>query len=211
MNVLLCALLFGVAWTREPAPDLDEVREQLHRELVKHARRNSWPAVDDTYRRLVAVGLPPDLEVHVLGARAAMERGQALLAWHRLRRVPESALTPEGGPDSLPAEGARLLGSLREQYGMVSLYVPDELTPELVRTHLPFKKEERDVIAAAVAAVAKGRAYRGLLPEGEYQLAGLRFLVRPDWSQVKQVVADDPTTGDEAPPPAPSALVPAPE
>ena len=186
----MTGLLFGmmlVAGTADAADGRAAAREQraLEADLTRHAQRLSWPAVDDTYRRLMALERTLSDGDHVLGARAALHAGDAMLAWERLQRI--EADDPE-------ARG--LTTSLQARYGFVEITVPGDRAPVLSRPHLPFHKHERAAVRVAVTQVAEARGYRGLLPEGVYVLDGMRFQVVPDWPAWKVVVAGDASTGD---------------
>ena len=182
-----------------PAKDPDAVEAELRRledDLIKHAQRNSWSAVENIYSRMLELaptGSPID---HLLGAQAALDQGEPLLAWYRLHRI----TAPNAG-DPIDLHRAyesslELLESLESRYGRVAIYVPSDKVPVMVRPHMPFAQEERDVITTAREKLRTQRAYRGLLPEGVYTIDGHRFEVRPEWSAWREIVVGDPSTAD---------------
>ncbi len=158
--------------------------DALLADLDKHAARLSWPAANEVYLRLLDSSRGATDHGHLVGAQAALELGQPLLAWHRLQR-----LEAEAGPDHEARQA--LEASLADHYGWVALYVPAGHAPTLEREHLPFAKVERRTIAAAAAALQAERTYRGLLPEGAYTVAGKPLTVQADWNRWQVTVVGD--------------------
>lgn len=203
------ALIWWV-WTalvgaQEPTAE----QRRLQDELLKHAQRNGWPAVEKVYRRLLALEVRTPPRDHVLGAQAALQGGDVLLAWHRLRR----AEPPLGGDPEMRAayESSRaLLEGIEARYGLISIYVREDKLPALARPEMPFSQEERDAIASVREHLRTERGYRGVLPAGRYSVDGHHFNVDADWTGWKVVVIGDPSTADDDPLVAADPSVPEP-
>ncbi len=173
---LLLAVAFGQ----------DAEQRRLEDELVKHAQRNTWPAVEKTYERLLALETVLTTRDHVIGAQSALVRGDALLAWFRLQRTFAPDADAEAAAKDAWRDGQVLREGLETRYGLVSIYVPDDGYPVLVRAEMPFAQDERDVIEVAREKVRVERAFRGMLPIGGYQIDGHDFEVVPgfEWQVV---------------------------
>ena len=175
----------------------DAELRRLEDDLIKHAQRNSWSAVENVYRRMLEIAPTASALDHLLGAQAALDRGEPLLAWYRLRRITAPGADEPREQHEAFRSSQDLLASLESRYGRVSISVPSNQVPAMVRPHMPFAQEERDVITTAREKLRTQRAYRGLLPEGVYTIDGHRFEVEPQWEAWRVVVVGDPSTADE--------------
>lgn len=158
------------------ADDVVAERKRLEDELVKLAQRNTWAGVDRTYRRLVDLGTELPSEDHLLGAQAAQSLGDARLAWYRLRRAISD---PDAPRTNAYYAAEQQLEVMNTSYGLVSLYVGEGAVPALYREQMPFGQQERDAIIAAQKSVSATRAFRGMLPVGEYSIDTVKFEVKP--------------------------------
>ncbi|MEQ1567647.1 MAG: hypothetical protein ABMA64_18535 [Myxococcota bacterium] len=166
--------------------DSAELR-RLEDELLKLAQRNTWTGVERTYQRLLdlepAPNRPGALVLapldHHLGAKAALARGETLLAYYRLRRA--RGAEPFGDPVQLEAKesATQELQEIDARYGLVSVYVGEGAVPVLFREVMPFGQEERDAIVTAQKKVTETHAFRGLLPAGSYAIDAVKFDVTP--------------------------------
>jgi len=157
-------IAFGVGLAQTPPPtstDKAHIAEtrRLTQELRKYLKEGKRAGVERTYRTLLAHEPRMDPELHVLAARAAQERGDALLTLARLQRV------PPGAPAQ--SDGLKVLDSLLTRYGYVRISVPKGTQmsgPAL------FSPMERAAIDFAVNVVKEEGAFWGLLPAGTYQV-----------------------------------------
>ncbi len=182
----------GLALAQNPTAE----QRRLQDELLKHAQRNGWPAVEKVYQKILALDVPSPSRDHLLGAQAAMQDGDILLAWHRLRRITEpSQQDPEVW--STYDESQALLEGIESRYGLISIFVREGKLPALARPEMPFSQEERDAITWVREHLRTQRGYRGVLPVGSYSIDGHHFNVEADWTHWKVVVVGDPSTEDE--------------
>lgn len=171
----------AAAWAGDAADQAEAAR--LREELVRLAEKNSWVGVDRTYEALLALRVDVTPAEHLLGGQAALARGDALLGWYRLRRMPE--ITPSTPADQVSAieTAASDVANLESRFGKVALCVGPGRLPVLVRAEMPFAQLEKDAITAVAQQIREGGCYRGLLPIGRYELDGQAFEVvaGPGW------------------------------
>jgi len=132
---------------------------RLTDELKGYLRDGKRAGVERTYRTLLAHEPRMDPELHVLAARAAQERGDALLTLARLQRVPPGA----------PAQGEvmKVMESLLTRYGYVRISAPKGT--EMSGPAL-FNPMERAAIDYAIEIVKTEGSFWGLLPAGAYMV-----------------------------------------
>ena len=154
---------------RTPAGDVAEYR-RLSQEIESLAARNAWGGVERIYLDMHATAAPVQPNAHVLGARAAMHRGDVTAARDRLRLAVAHDPTREDASDRLTA--------IRQEYGAVSL-MGDHRVHRLSIEAMPFDPNRARAITFAIAAVDETGTYHGLLPEGTYQFGPHTVEVEP--------------------------------
>ncbi|MEZ4240610.1 MAG: hypothetical protein R3F59_31550 [Myxococcota bacterium] len=114
------------------------------------------------------------LDAVLLGAQAALARGEALTALQRLQAATEPA-SSLGDPGRPACEA--LLADVEGRYGsvQVTVYVPK--VPKLERAEAPFAPDEQAAIEEARKRIGKERRFLGLLPVGAYTLGDEAFAV----------------------------------
>jgi hypothetical protein len=162
----------GVALAQDETAELVRLEDEMER----LSTRNAWGGVDQAYQDALDLGLPLEDDLHWLGAQAALAQGQMLKAWYRMER-----LTPPADPAAEPGGAwARARGEkvqLEDRYGLVAISVSESRVAVLTRPEMPFAQRERDAISRAREVIRTDRAFRGLLPAGQYQLDDLTFEV----------------------------------
>lgn len=166
---MILALLLGLATPCLGAPpasdDSERARQaevlRLSDQLTRFATDGKRAGVERTYQQLLAIEprLTPD--IHLTAARAAQERGDALLTLARLQRVPVGSPTFAGA--------AETLNTLVTRFGYVRITAPPGTVLEGPARFAPM---ERAAIAWATEVVAEEGSFLGLLPAGSYTLAG---------------------------------------
>jgi hypothetical protein len=142
---------------------------RLRGELVKVARAGRHDAVDRLYKQLVELGQPIPNDIHTYAADAAMARGDLMHCVARLHRA--------GGGDQLV--------DVTNRYGAVrlSLAAPGAQVQGAER----FAPDERMAVSFVNTQLATDGRFVGMLPAGEYEVAG-RPLIVPAGGSVAVVV-----------------------
>jgi hypothetical protein len=142
------------------AAPASEPADELRAELERLARRNAWGGVEETYRRLVALGPTAAGQAeHMLGFRAAEQLGLTTDARERLAAA--QAVQPSD-------EAEEALNRIERTFAPVYLRGSWRRRPLLVRERLPFAPDQRASIEHAKSVVEETGSFRGWLPEGQY-------------------------------------------
>jgi hypothetical protein len=163
--VLACAALSPPAFAGE-VERAEHIR--VSEEMRKLAGRNAWTAVEAQYRRLEELekkGEVLDAKEHLLGAQSARALGDITSARARYARAQSTAPSQEAS-DSL--------AEIDANYGRIEVTFEPKWAGDraLVAAEPPFAPDQRAALAFAVAKVAAGEDYVGLLPAGSYSVAG---------------------------------------
>lgn len=164
---LLCLL------SAAPAADTSDTERarkaevlRLSDQLTRFATDGKRSGVERTYQQLLAIEPRLDPALHITAARAAQERGDALLTLARLQRV------PQGSPGY--AGAAETLQGLITRYGYVRVSAPPGTVLEGPARFAPM---ERAAISFAAEVVAAEGHFVGLLPAGSYVVGGKPLVV----------------------------------
>ncbi|MFT4622184.1 MAG: hypothetical protein ACI8PZ_000840 [Myxococcota bacterium] len=179
--------------------------ERLTEEAAGLAARGAWTGVDRSYQALAALadkGVPVDVEVHMLGARAAQELGDLRETYMRLVRARQANSGPSEAIESWIAK-------LDSEYQLVHITaLPSWKAPlDLVNADMGFVPAHKSTIDKAVAVLEEKREFVGLLPHGRYSVGPTKFELVG--GAMAEVVLK--RSGDWEPEPeAESATIPAP-
>ncbi|MFT4625775.1 MAG: hypothetical protein ACI8PZ_004446 [Myxococcota bacterium] len=180
MRTFLIAVILtaaGPALAGKAAQSSTPETERLDQELGSLATKNAWAGVERVYTKLVELGEPPSVSAHLLGARAARDRGDMLAVLVRLRAASRAGAGHVVEPGTPIDEAMQALDDLESRFGRVRMRVSEPRTPVLIRPEAPFAPDERASINHARERLADGRYFRGLLPTGRYVLDGFAFEV----------------------------------
>jgi hypothetical protein len=142
--------------------------QRLSGEIEQLARRQAWIGAEQRFGDLDRLGIEPSYEDLVFGAHAARGLGDAQSARDRLKQACQIEPT-----DELRA----WLLSLDSAYGHAVLTSSTGEPVELRPAALPFAPDARAAVDYAVRLLAAEGRFEGLLPVGEYSLAGTGFRV----------------------------------
>lgn len=157
----LCIALAGRASVAEA--------ERLSAEVANLEARGVWDGVEKTYLRALETGEPLVAAVHVAGARAALQRGEADLARERLL----AAYEVERAPATLD-----WLMTFSREYARLHVRVDPGTTLEIERRH--FDPDRARVVDRAAQVLLASERFDGLLPTGRYRLGAFWFRIEPD-------------------------------
>lgn len=147
-----------------------EVR-RLENKMELHAPEQRWDPVESAYKEILELGGEPSRKAHLQAAQAARFRGDMLQFSLRLRRAADIENDPE-----LTEEIRRL----DQEYGRVVVRIVGEaVLPPLSTEVSTFNPDPRRAIEYAREQLIAERAFRGLLPIGEYTLGPQTFTVVP--------------------------------
>jgi len=192
----------GGKWPDEPYLGADATQSaevvRLVEEMTKLAQRNAWTGVERDYRTLESMGdeafnlIPKELSsaasIHQLGAQAASAFGETQLYQTRLWRAKMSL---ESGPinDKALQSIIQSLDAIDKAYGTVVIAPQSTPTsnrerkrlqghgPELMPVVQPFAPDQRRSIETAAKTLKDTGYFTGLLPAGNYTVAGQPFTV----------------------------------
>jgi hypothetical protein len=142
---------------------------RLSQELEKLATRNAWPGVERTYLLLVATGVTPKFEDHLIGAHGARAIGDITSARQRL------LLANELKEDR---EVIDWLWEIDSTYGQVFIAC-DVGKGELKAEAMPFEPDQAHAVEFAALKVVEGGLFEGYLPQGKYYFADYEVKVQP--------------------------------
>ena len=175
---MVCGLVLGmslaapVAIAQDPPVSPEAAQAEyvrLSREMQSRAERNAWSGVERTYQAILANGVPPSQEDHLLAARAAKQAGDAKSVRDRL------ALAIELGENLEAYDWAWEFDS---SYGRVEL-AADVGTHELVPAAMPFQPDLSASVRFAQAQLQETGTFNGFLPQGNYTFGPYTIEVMP--------------------------------
>ncbi len=204
---LLCAgpiaTSTSVAYAADPGSDLTtpEGRQaeyvRLAEEMARQAKRNNWVAVERTYGKLDAMGLPHTFTVLWNAAHAARNQGNILAARERLKAA---AKIEE------KKELTDWLWDIQQDYGPVMVAADLPANYRLVPKKMPFEPEKRKAVEFGVEKVLEDSYFDGLLPRGIYTFEPLnaaddsprsfQFTLRADRQRFDLRTHEEPTRAD---------------
>lgn len=197
MRTLYFMLALGSLYT--PVAHAGEVEKAEHtrlsEEMRKLAQRNAWSAVEANYVRLEELekkGEVISAKEHMLGAESARANGDMTACRSRLDRAVK--LEPS-------KDGVEWIADLDRRYGSVKIHIDSKFTGDrtIVPAVPPFAPDERQSIVLAAAAVSESRAYEGLLPAGDYSVAGQNVTVAAGAERVAKLNVGPPPDAPKEP------------
>ena len=177
MNVLLCTLLFAqVSFAASEEKEAERVR--ISDDMERFSKRGNWKAVEKKYEELLGLGLDVPFADHLLGAQAIFYLGDV----KRTCATLELAISIAENNPELEEQKSSALAWLTDIY---SVFFPVEITvsrsykedASLEIAELPFMPEEQDVYKQAKEILAEDGRFKGMLPAGEYKIAGQSFVL----------------------------------
>ncbi len=177
MTRVSLTFLLLVATFAAPPAFAGEVERAEHirvsEEMRKLAGRNAWSAVDAQYRKLEELerkGEKLEAKEHLLGAQAGRSLGDVTAARARYAKAQAAGDT---------TEAATAIAEIDANFGRVELTFEPKWEGDrtLAAKVPPFAPDQRAALAIAVQRVADGADYIGLLPAGDYTIAGKAFNV----------------------------------
>lgn len=172
---MVLMVLAGLAQAQDPSAEV----ARLESEMESLSQRNAWAGVDRAYLEAIDVGIPLDNDIHWLGVQAALAAGRMLTAWYRIDRMTLDPAEPGAEPTDYDRARSEV-GQIEQRYGLVAISVSEGRVAALTRAEMPFAQRERDAIGYAREVVRVDRAYRGLLPVGDYRVDTATFSVTAD-------------------------------
>ena len=154
-----------LAPARAEAGQVEEAEHRRIREEMKRlASRNAWPGVERNFQELLALQAKSDIEIDYeewyLGAQAAQSLGDMQALRDRLAEC----VRIEG-----KEEDVAWLEQIDKNFGPVNLRSVDkDSVPTLKIGAMPFAADQRAALEYAQKELGEKRAFRGLLPPGDY-------------------------------------------
>ncbi|MCO4745594.1 MAG: hypothetical protein KC912_12450 [Proteobacteria bacterium] len=172
---LMGAILLPTAAFAQSADQAEAYR--LEQEIKRLADRNAWAGVERAYEDLVNLDAQVSVEIHNVGAQSARFLGKTFEVYQRLERA--QAIEPT---ETTTAD----LAGFDQQYGRVRIKGDARRRPELTREAMPFLPDQRKSIEWAQRVVTETGSFEGMLPLGDYAIAGKAFTVEagPEWQDV---------------------------
>jgi hypothetical protein len=165
---LLAALGCALPAITPAVAQAGEVEEAEHRrireEMKRLASRNAWAGVERNFQELLALQAKSDVEISYeewrLGAQAAQNLGDMQALRDRLAQ----AVRIEGKEEDIA-----WLEQIDKNFGSANLRSVDkDSVPTLTIAAMPFAADQRAALEYAQKQLAEKRAFRGLLPPGDY-------------------------------------------
>lgn len=147
--------------------------ERLTSEIAMLEQRGAWKGVDRAYQRALATEEPLPEEVHVAGARASLQAGNADEARERLLSAYEVNRTP-----SL----LEWLTTFSREYSRLHIRVDPGVTLEIERRH--FDPDRARIVDRAAEILSATQRFDGLLPVGRYRAGSFWFKIEPDGADI---------------------------
>jgi len=153
---------------------------RLTEDMKRLSRRSAWRGVDEAYVKLLdleARGVVLNYDDHLMGADAATALGDISAAYDRLERSTKFRTTDEV---------AQRIAAIEAAFGTVNITVEPKFVGAfaLSSAEMPFAADQRNAITQAQGALTESRAYRGLLPYGEYAVGPKHFSLTHDGGPV---------------------------
>jgi hypothetical protein len=194
---LLAALAFApLAISPAYAGEVEKAEHtRISEEMRKLAARNAWSAVEQSYQHLTeleAKGEVISYKEFMLGAEAARALGDMGACRARVERA--SKLDPT-------KEALDWLADIDTNYGRVDISFDGKYTGErvLAPTVPPFAPDQRASITLAAAQITGGKGFNGLLPAGEYSVAGQKVTVTAGVGKVASLHVGPPAAAPKEP------------
>ena len=174
---------------------LEAEHTRLSEEMRMLASRNAWRGVEDSYGKLEALhdrGVELTVDDVWYGAQAARSLGDLSTAYARLQTAQSL-----GSNDAID----QWVEEIESSYGRVELSIDPHYEGSFALTpaEMPFDPEGRGAIESAQKSIGETRAYRGLLPLGQYELGDRSFEVSSDGSVASvALVGRGPASPDES-------------
>jgi hypothetical protein len=197
------AVVSSSAASADPGSDLTtpEGRQaeyvRLAEEMGRKAKKNNWVAVERTFGKLDAMGIPHSFTVLWNAAHAARHRGDILAARERLKK----AAKIEENEDV-----ANWLWDIQQDYGPVMVAADLPANYRLVPKKMPFEPTKRKAVEFGVKQVLENSYFDGLLPRGVYTFEPLGapddsplsfdFTLRADRQRFDLRTREEPTRAD---------------
>jgi hypothetical protein len=160
------------------AQSADQVEAyRLEQEIKRLADRNAWAGVERSYEALIGLDATVTVEIHNIGAQSARFLGKTFEVYSRLERALAIEEDEQNSAD---------LAGIDAQYGRVRIKGDPRRRPELIREQMPFLPDQRKSVEWAQRVVSETGSFEGMLPSGEYVVAGKAFTVAPgaEWLDV---------------------------
>jgi hypothetical protein len=167
-SLLLFVMLFApAAHAGKKAANQAEVR-RLFEDAHKFSQRSAWGGVERAYLQMLGLerkGAELSHDMHLLGAKAAEQRGDVFGAWERLKR----AQAVESRMETLTR-----LATIEATYSRFRIEIHPSYQGEVTLTSLDplFDPVHRSTLSEAEKTLQENRYLEGLLPLGRYRLAG---------------------------------------
>jgi hypothetical protein len=143
--------------------------EQLRAEMEKMAARNVWNGVEEAWLAMQDLGVDIPVDLRLLAADAARNRGDAWGAYQRLADVLRMA------PESDVVAGQMRV--YRENWGRVTVRRVEATAIPIAAVIQPLMPEGRAGIAFAQKELDKTGGFDGMLPVGDYTVGPYAFSV----------------------------------
>lgn len=181
------AVASGVAASDAPAPQQAAAKaryDQLEAEMEKMAARNVWNGVEEAWLEMQGLGVEIPVDVRLLAADAARNRGDAWGAYQRLADVLRMAPETEGVTGQMRV--------FREEWGRVTVRRVEATAIALEAPVQPLMPEGRQAVAFAAKQLSKTGGFDGMLPVGDYVIGPYAITVKAglDPIIVQRVVGD---------------------
>ncbi len=153
-------LLIALAVASGPSSSSHDAEyRRLSEEMDRMAKAGNWNAVEYSFSRLDALGVPHSFKVLLHAAFAAREAGDMALAKERLHAA--AALRQDPAVEEW-------LWSIQRDYVPVLVAADLLANYRLVPEQLPFSPEHRRAVQFAMRKVEEDGYFKGLLPKGVY-------------------------------------------
>lgn len=162
--------------------------DRLTHEIAMLEQRGAWKGVDRAYERAVDTGEPLAEEVHVAGARASLQAGNADQARERLLAAYEVDRS---------AELLAWLTTFSREYSRLHVRVDPGATLEVERRH--FHPDRARIVDRAAEILAATQRFDGLLPVGRYRIGSFWFKIEPDGADIVKDLRACASTPDACP------------
>ena len=198
MNTLIVTLI-SVAHADEAFDKAERIR--LSEEIKESAKRERWKRVDVLYRKMLKLKkAEPSFRDHSTGARSAYYIGDMLSAFKRAKKA--YAIQKD---DSLKT----WIDAIQKTTAPVEIIVSRSFKEDYTLTGGDdfIAPEDQDAFAFAQRYIQEKQKFKGLLPFGEYTIAGKTFTVEEvNFPANPEDIFTDHIIIKIAPPPAPPLI-----
>ena len=167
-SLLVFALLCGLSSPVVQADErTDAEYDRLMDEINNFSERQLWKGVEKSYEELLALnGVEVPFEAHMAAAQSARSVGDMGACLSRLLRAQSLQRTEE--LDSWIME-------INQTYGRVQLVVTPPRPVEMTPAQMPFAPDQRRAVELAQKSLREDGVFIGMLPVGDYNIAGRQF------------------------------------